>query len=657
MSFAVYRKYEKPLLGAAVVFTVVVFIFFPSFGDMSDVLGGRASGDKLFGSFTEWPTGKSHDVSELAYSHAKRGLALFMGRNGELSDDAVWQHLMLVADARAAGLVVTDTEIGQGLRDSFPGQPVTAELYTQIWRNMLGFPSARAFDEFYREILLSQRWREALEADARVVDANDVYQRWRVDNELFDLDVMLFPDVEPESIADPGDDVLTAWFDEMPVYLRERRFADPARYDLAVAWLPLDADTAGLPAERLADLPAIEDADIQLRFDQQKATRFPDMEQLDDDTREVLRRELTLIELVTAAHRDWVAAGQQPAVGPDAEDGPPARTIEEFTQTMGSWGLSLSDPQGELGPDELEALPEIGSPNLAARLINAKAGDVRYFRPFGEETRALVLFVQSVVPETPLGFAEAREQVLEAWRAEPAQVAAAAQGFRDTLRERARAVPEAAAIVEPLEQAARDEAQRRIDESVAAGEELDDLARQAIVDEQLAAAQPDIASRLAEFEQRAWDELVGEALSSGGASERLAMDAVPRSWRQKHTGPDVDRTTVEYFVKSNGRVFQLAENGITDVLRHVTGKQSVVVRVAARGFPEMAAMLADETGMQQARDRLASIRVTEWQVSLMPERMKAARSEDNPFGHGLRIVVQPDEAQAADGAADQDPDS
>jgi hypothetical protein len=661
MSFAVFRKYEKPLLAAAVVFTVAVFAFFPSFGDLSSAVGGGPSQADLLGTFTVATTGERFDVTYLDFNRAQQSLLRFEGGpQRELTEADVWAHLMLLEDARGAGIQVTNSEIGQALLESFPEGSLTPEVYTSLWRDRLQFSTARAFEEFFRERLMVQRWREALESDARVVDAEAIYSRWSLDNEQFDLDVLVFEDAEPETIADPGDETLLAWYDEMPEYLRERRFVDPATYDLAVAWVSLETDASMLPAERLASLDPVEDSEVQSRFDLLKAGRFEGVEELDDATREVLRNELVLIELATAAHQEWVTEGNKPVEGPVAEDYvAPPRTAAEFVDFMAGWGLTADDPQGLMGPDELEALPEVGSPNLAARLLNTKEGDSRYFRPYGDEDQAVILFVEGTEPETPLGFAEARDQVLDAWRGDPAQVAAAANDFRQALRDRARLESEAADVLSEFEALATEAADARIAAAPTEGEGvLDEDGMQAIRDEELENVQAQIDTRLAPYEHRAWDELAQAALDSGGVSERVGFDGVPKSWRASNTDPDIDRTTLEYYVKSNGRVFQLAEDSLSDVLRHVTGNQSVVVRVTGRSFPDKAAMFADEDGMETARQRLAAVGATESLMALLPDRLQAPPSEANPWGHGLLVAAPPSaeagESEAGEGEAEVD---
>jgi len=653
MSFAFFRKNQKLLLYSAAAFTVAVFVFFPSMGDMDQVLRGDAPGapSEMLGTFTVATTGEAHEVTYGEFQLARQHIGRLAGGAEE---DAVWRHLMLLEDARGAGLKVSDGELFAMVKAQvFGGQPMTSANYRAIWHDVLQFDSARTFEAFFRELILVQRWSEALQSQARIVDADDVFQRWKVDNELFDLDVAVFADVDAETIADPGEEVLRAYFDDMPEFLRNRRFVDPATYDLAYAWLPLDADVASLPAERLAEIEdAVTDGAVTLRFDQQKAERFPDLEEADDAATEVMRNEVTIIELVAVAHRTWVASvdAADPVEGPQPEDGGPGSRAA-FIEHMTGYGLRIEDPEGALDPDGLEALPHIGSANLAAQLFSVEAGDSRFYRPFGDTAEAHVLYVQAVTAERPLTFDEDPDLVLEEWRAEPAQTAAAANEFHEELKARARTVEEAAAIIEPLEQGAADAAELAIAEAIEAGEELDDEAKQAIRDEQLEGVQFDIDARVAGFEHRAWDELLEAALASGEATERLSFEAVPRSYRA-NLDEDVDRTTLEYFAKSNGSVFQLAVDGITRVLRYAAGNQSIVIRVSAREFPEKAAMFADADGMKTARDRLGMVRVSELTAGFSTDLLMAPKGPGNPHGHDLRIVVRKDPAaEVAEGEA------
>lgn len=645
MSFAVFRKYEKPLLGAAVVFTVVVFAFFPSFGDMDAVLGGTGT-SPLMGVFRVATTDEEREVTGAEFERTRQALSrLAGGRSSGVDDESVWAHLMLVEDARGAGLDVGDSDLVAALQEGFEGQ-LTAEGYANLWAG-LGFASARSFESTLRDVLLVQHWTEALALGGSIVDASEVYQRWRVDNELFDLDVLVFADADPAGIADPGDEVLSAWFDGQPAYVRDRRFAEPARYGLAAAWLTLATDPASLPQERISALPAVDDVRVESQYQLLKASRFPDLAELDEPTRQILRGELTVVELVSAAQQAWIAQGESAVA-----DGPPAppRSGSEFVDHMAAWGLLTADPEAELGPDELAALPDVGSAYLSSRLLNSKVGDVRYFPPFGDEDRAVVLYVESVTPERPRTFLEARDAVLEAWRSDPAQVSAAARTFRDALAARARQVEEAAAILAPFATLTEEAVALAVAAGEAAGKPLEPAEVEALRKEQDATHEAEIDSRLQPFEHRAWEELVTAALAEGRARERLSYEGVSRAWRVENSGADLDRTTLDYYVKSNPRVFQMAVDGVTDVLRHVSGKASLVVRVAQRRFPDQSAMHASKESMERARQSLSAARRGEFMQLLMPARLMAAKGAENPWGHDLRVVQEP--AAPVSGAAD-----
>ena len=398
MSFSVYRKHQKTLLLLATIICVVVFVLFPSFGDVTSSIGGRPAGD-VIGRFRVATTDDQLTITQGQYDRTAQRLASFVGR-GQLTEDMVWQHLMLVADARGAGLHVADEDIVQELTSSFPD--LNASQYEQLWKRQLGFPSARAFEDFFKERILVGRWVDVLARQASIADADEVYQRWRADHELFDMQAVVFSDADPESLADPGDEVLQAFFDETPEALRDRRYAEPARYDLAYAWLPLDADVTSLPASALEGLPEVTDTDAELRFGQVKATRFPDLEEADEATLAAMRDEILITNLVAEAHRAWIAS-KDTQEGPSPEDAGASK--EGFVAFMAERGLRIGDPQGLLGPEELAELEDIGTPTLAAQLTSMAVGTTRYFPPFGEDMVAEVVFVEELQESVPLSFA------------------------------------------------------------------------------------------------------------------------------------------------------------------------------------------------------------------------------------------------------------
>jgi len=655
MTFSTFRKYQTPLLIAAVVFTVAVFVFFPSFGALDDAMQGQGS-DSLFGRFRLQGGGEPVEVSLWEFKRARENLGRFRGNFSELQDEEVWQQLMLVADAEAAGLRVSELDLVSYLREA----GLTDADYELLWRNRQ-FPSAKAFEAFMKDFLLAQHWTDVLVREASVVTADEVYLSWRVDHELFDMEALVFSDLDPESIADPGDEVLQAYFDETPEYLRARRYVEPAQYGIAYAWLPLDAQVADLPAEMLEGLVEVTDEKVQTRWEQLKSTRFTDMEEPDEATLAALRNELVVMGLVSAANAAWVADSDAPVEGPmpGDEGGPNPAVVQlkklAFIELMASFGLQTADPEGMLDPDGLTDLADIGSALLSAQLTSVEAGDTRYFQPFGQDTEAHVVFVEEAVAAVPLAFADARDQVLDQWRQEADQVGARAGDFRKALAEKARDLPEAQELIAPLVDSAASAAETRITlaELENDGEVLDDAAKQVIHDEELAAVQVAIDGRLAEFAARFWDEVSAAALApDDGSVQRLDLVDVPRNYRQ-NMDEDEDADGVARFLKTNGQIFQQDVDGVTGVLRHALGNQSVVAKVTGRRFPPLADMLTDKEGMEQSRERLSYTNLSALGLSFSPERFAAPYSAENPFGHELMlatpVAVAVDEEEGTEG--------
>ncbi|HTE05963.1 MAG TPA: hypothetical protein VK824_07190, partial [Planctomycetota bacterium] len=213
MSFVWFRRYHKPFLWFAVIFTVVVFATFSGMGDLKQMLSGHPS-DKIIGEFKVAPTGEIHQVTSQEFQNLRTEMnrASYMGgRRADITEDDVWSQLILLTDAKAAGLQVAEGELAK----LFPPN-ITKEDYRRFWSDTLQFPSAHAFEEFMNGRLLVQRYMETTSEAAGLVEADEIYLRWRTDNELFDLDAVVIPDVAPESIADPAADELAAWWNRIP---------------------------------------------------------------------------------------------------------------------------------------------------------------------------------------------------------------------------------------------------------------------------------------------------------------------------------------------------------------------------------------------------------------------------------------------------------
>ena len=641
MTFAWFRKHEKTFLWIAVAFTVVVFALFSSMSDVERLFDSGEGGDDpggLAGTFKVAGSGDTVEVTRAEYGHAYNNLArlsnmLFRSSDG-IEEDAVWAHIIAVADARAAGMSVSDAELARQLTG---GQPLDRRTYEQVVLSHR-FSSLQAFESFFRDYLVAQRYMAARQAVASALPADEVYLRWRVDNELFDLDTVIFSDRDPDTIPDPGSGTLEEWFDELPEFQRNSLFSVPAQHDILFAYARLDGDAValfeGLDEAVLEKVPEPAEAEVLQRFNRVKASRFPDMESADEATLEVLRAEVRLLALAAAAHAAFRTG----------------ETTDEaaFRSVMEAHGLTLEDPEGALDPDALEALDLIGDDLLALRLNPMKVGDSQSIPSLrGDEDVAAVLFLQDKVEAVPQTFAEAGDKVLTEWR--KTQVDQAARDFRESLREATLALTEVAEAVAPLEAQALEAAEAAIAEAIAAvdagpgAEPISEERMEEIRAAERDAIQPEIDLRVAEHEHQVWETLL---VNLGDVVERTTYRDVPRTYWRTLTPEDRDPDSLEQFVKGNFAIYQLDEDGITDVLRFAQGEKSVIVRVASRRFPDEAAMFADTEGMLSARQSQGFSKMATLQEEFSPQAIMAA--------HDLKLVERPPEAQVG-GSTDEEP--
>ncbi len=610
-----------------VAFTIVVFALFSSMSDVERAFSDQPQGDDLAGSFVCATTGETVGYDIRSFETLSRNYAKLVrmtgGDTNDLDEDQIWAFAISVADAQGAGLRVSDRELGSALSAMMGGD---AQLYERIVLQA-GFPSKRAFETFFRKVLIAQRWQQAQMQAASVLPAEDVYQRWRSENELFDMDVLLFADRDTDSIPAPGPEALREFWDELPDFRRESLFKEPARHDIAFGAMLFTTDPdpiiAGLSEDLAKFVKEPDDAQIAQRFQRVKRERYPDLEEPDEVIEADLRRELKVLSLATRAHTEF-------RLLPEEE-----RTIENFRAQMELFGLTVSDPEGLLGPEEVEALEPIGDELLGIRLQQMrKAGDSQTLTSVsGKESAAGVVYLQDLVEARPLSFEEAGDKVLEEWR--KTQADQEARDFRDALAEATRALPEAAAEIAEIEARAAEEALARITAAEAAADAgpgappVDDEMREQIRDEALAAVQPEIDVVVQEHAGEVWEPTVAAWMETlGDRVERVTYDDVPANTRSKLTADERDPNSVEQFVKTHFSVLALDAGGVTDVLRLPVAETSAVVRVADRSYPPMSEMLADEEGMDRARQTQAQAALTMAQIEFMP----AAIMES----HGLR---------------------
>ena len=157
---------------------------------------------------------------------------------------------------------------------------------------------------------------------------------------------MIFQDLDPETIEDPGPATLLAWYEELPEFSRNNLFKEPARHDIAYAYLPFDVDPdeliASLDESVAAAVAEPSDTDILQRFNRVKNQRYEGVDAPDEATKQLLARELKVLSLAAGAHSEYRLLSEE------------ERTLESFTASMEKFGLGVVNPEGLLGAGEVE---------------------------------------------------------------------------------------------------------------------------------------------------------------------------------------------------------------------------------------------------------------------------------------------------------------
>jgi hypothetical protein len=605
MSFAIFRKYEKPIMWATVVFSVLIFATFSGFGSLKNLLSQHATVE-VYGQFDVHSSGQRHVTTTSEFMGVRQALSRFAyARNGtsDVKDPEVWSHLILLEEGRGAGLQATDRDVAQFVQQQFGGQPVTADLYTFWWRDRLGFPSARAYEEFIHDFILGNRWAQFDTEAAGVVNADDVYLRWRQDNERFDYDAVVIADLTDEQLGDPSTEDLQKLWDDTPQALRDATYVEPRRLDVAYAWAPLGEGEHAVPAEKLAPLAEPTDEEVQQRFEEIGEERWPDVKEPTDEIKAVLKHELKVASAAQVATKLFEAG----------ED----KSVEAFRRIMEDAGLTFANPEGLLGTDELAKLPDIEDELLPMWLSQQKVGTAYLGEPdTAKQMNVHVVLLEAEQPSRPLTFEEAHDKLVTNWR--NGRRSKPAADYREALRKAARELPECQAVIQPLV----DAAQKRADDAAAAlGADATDEAKAAARKQVLDASERgEIAARVAEFEHLVWD-----SVPRPEGARVLNFTGVPKSYSRHPTG-DEEPTSVERQLKVAQAIFRLGVNGISEPVRHTPSAQTAIALVRARSFPDKAEMLADTAGMETARRMLSSQRFAEAQRSLAPEALMASHN-------------------------------
>jgi hypothetical protein len=122
---------------------------------------------------------------------------------------------------------------------------------------------------------------------------------------------------------------------------------------------------------------------------------------------------------------------------------------------------------------------------------------------------------------------------------------------------------------------------------------------------------------LVEHEHKVWGTIdVPEGV------ERLSFTAVSRAYARKPDDALEAPDSIQRFLKTNGRIFSLAVDAISDPLRYAPGSQTAIVHVTGRSFPDETEMQADVEGLEASRRTLSQQRQAEARIEFTADRMK-----------------------------------
>ena len=230
--FTFMHKYRVAILSLM----LLSLVGFGAWGAIQGLVGGEDA-NPVLGSFVIPGSGEVHEVTGAEW----RPIALQVMRNSEgfkralsLGDDdgqlLAWDFIVLAEAARAAGIVISDDEVVDTLRKSY-NIPEEEEL--KLPDSVL---------DFQRQFMAAATFRSQFARPTGGGDWQQIYERFRRDNEEVKGRYVLFERPDPDSfdldISDEGDrKKLQEWWDANPRLKSMKRI--PEEVDLEVLWVRL----------------------------------------------------------------------------------------------------------------------------------------------------------------------------------------------------------------------------------------------------------------------------------------------------------------------------------------------------------------------------------------------------------------------------------
>jgi len=476
MAFSHFHRHSKTYMLIFLVATLFSLFTFNVTGAILQSFAGLFGGTHGSAMRFKAANGAVVGLSQEEMDAAKRqvgGITRFNFDNGIAKEarDAWIPHLMLLADAHAAGIHIPDEVVDQQveslkwrmqLQFQFSPDPeLKKHVLTQAEFEMAIGNAGLTLES------LTHRIREALEIDAYVrslagpdvPDPEQVIERFQTKNELVTLEYVVFSFdhfVQELHKSPPADAELEEWYKKLPAatvnleYTRDERFSiDLATLD-ADAWDPAKADPALFTgvAEPTDDQYLSEAIRDPIRYAGGKAPEKA--ADLDAAARARIAKDRKLKVLVDKARAEFEEAAKKlpapPEQKPDATDeektaaeaAKTANNAEEhrlFGEIAAKYGFTLTH-HDDLEPKQLDEVdpPKTSTLQFLVRgLPTTKTIRASSALPSRDVKHAFLVRVDAHKGRETKPFAEVKEKVLGKWIDEHAREKAieAATGFLD----------------------------------------------------------------------------------------------------------------------------------------------------------------------------------------------------------------------------------
>ncbi|MBK6939866.1 MAG: hypothetical protein IPH13_06600 [Planctomycetes bacterium] len=267
MALRYFRKNKKMTKWIYIGLTVVVMLTFSVTGSIYDFLSG--GGDDLVGSFTT-PQGNEIVVRRPEWARWNQRVS-GMNQQSRITDDAVWQMLMMDAVARESGVNPSDTMIHAFGKNGL-GVDLADPEQMKIVRQVTGLPEKEVV-EFCRSALRIALYEDLVSGGGKRVLSEQVYDRFKRDHELFTVDTVAIADADKAAGLDKAAvaqaDLKTFLDTELSALRRENEFSTPIKFVVDAALLAVkDAKPEDLAAKLTdARLREVTDTEIQEFYD------------------------------------------------------------------------------------------------------------------------------------------------------------------------------------------------------------------------------------------------------------------------------------------------------------------------------------------------------------------------------------------------------